>query len=96
MSDHEQNNANDGQSRLTVGLGSAPVSVGDKFEYLGVTMVCLSTQQRFENYLIDSVIAHYFDGIGLLRECNLPHNVWPVINKLPNVQGKGRGPGKEL
>lgn len=68
---------------------SSPVSVGDKFEYLGVTMVCLSTQQRFESYLIDSVIAHYFDGTGLLRECNLPPNVWPLINKLPNNEVTG-------
>jgi hypothetical protein len=57
-----------------------PVSAGDRFTYLGVDMICIATKVLYSDAtMVDSVLAHYFNKSGDLKEAIIPPNGWPGI-----------------
>ena len=62
------------------GKEMALVKTGDKFTYLGAEMVCIATQVLCSDAtMIDSVLAHYINKNGDLKEAVIPPNGWAAI-----------------
>ena len=54
-----------------------PVTIGERFRYLGVEMICIRLSEF--DYSFPVVIAQYIDTHGRIEEIRFPPCDWPAL-----------------